>query len=190
MKAHVSVLESPSRSMVSVNGCVRRSPQLASRSNASPMGYEQIAQTKAPGWEEDKMRPMPDFGVSSSKSLVTLGWETLPCRIRAPRKIGATSPTAQNCRQMISFRSRSDSWTFTLEQRAIGIETNFSRCPADFLAASVLRPAQLRVQCLIQPYHKSFKKPPPNQLNIETCVIVKPGKLSILSNTSFRVHSI
>jgi hypothetical protein len=33
----------------------------------------------------------------------------------APRKIGATSPTAQNCRQMIPFRSRSDSWTFTLE---------------------------------------------------------------------------
>ena len=30
---------------------------------------------------------------------------------------------------MIPFRSRSDSWTFTLEQRAIGIETNFSRCP-------------------------------------------------------------
>ena len=29
MKAHVSVLESPSRSMVSVNGCGRRSPQLA-----------------------------------------------------------------------------------------------------------------------------------------------------------------
>jgi hypothetical protein len=30
---------------------------------------------------------------------------------------------------MIPFRSRSDSWTFTFEQRAIGIETNFSRCP-------------------------------------------------------------
>ncbi len=74
MKAHVSVMESPSRSMVSVNGCVRRSPQLASRSNASPMGYEQIAQTKAPGLGS-KMRLMPDFGVSSSKSLVTLGWK-------------------------------------------------------------------------------------------------------------------
>jgi hypothetical protein len=43
--------------------------------------------------------------------------------------IGATSPTPENCRQMIPFRSRSDSWTFTPEQRAIGIETNFSRCP-------------------------------------------------------------
>jgi hypothetical protein len=30
---------------------------------------------------------------------------------------------------MIPFRSRSDSWTFTLEQRAIGIESNFSRRP-------------------------------------------------------------
>jgi len=48
---------------------------------------------------------------------------------RAPRKIGATSPTTQNCRQMIPFRSRSDSWTFSLEQPATGIETNFSRCP-------------------------------------------------------------
>jgi hypothetical protein len=50
-------------------------------------------------------------------------------RLMAPRKIGATAPTPQNCRQMIPFRSRSDSWTFTLEQHAIGIESNFSRCP-------------------------------------------------------------
>jgi hypothetical protein len=28
---------------------------------------------------------------------------------RAPRKIGAAAPTPQNCRQMIPFRSRSDS---------------------------------------------------------------------------------
>jgi hypothetical protein len=41
---------------------------------------------------------------------------TVPARIFvpatdiwAPRKIGATAPTPQNCRQMIPFRSRSDS---------------------------------------------------------------------------------
>jgi hypothetical protein len=37
---------------------------------------------------------------------------------------------------MIPFRSRSDSWMFTPEQRAIGIETNFSRCPYVFFATS------------------------------------------------------
>jgi hypothetical protein len=49
--------------------------------------------------------------------------------LRAPRKIGATHPTPQKCRQMIPLRSRSDSWTFTLEPHAIRIESNFSRCP-------------------------------------------------------------
>ena len=49
----------------------------------------------------------------------------------ALRKIGATPPRPQNCRQTIPFRSRSDSWTFTPEQDAIGIETNFSRCPIE-----------------------------------------------------------
>jgi hypothetical protein len=47
----------------------------------------------------------------------------------APRKIGATHPTSQNCRQMIPLRSRSDSWTFTPEPHAIRMESNFSRCP-------------------------------------------------------------
>src|SRR5258707_6325173 len=48
---------------------------------------------------------------------------------RAPRKISATHPTPQNCRQMIPLRSRSDSLTFTPGPHAIGIESNFSRCP-------------------------------------------------------------
>src|SRR6516164_3297000 len=47
----------------------------------------------------------------------------------APRKIGATHPTPQNCRQMIPLRSRSDSLTFTPGPHAIDIESNFSRCP-------------------------------------------------------------
>ena len=49
--------------------------------------------------------------------------------LRAPRKIGATHAAPQNCRQMIPLRSRSDSLTFTPELHAIGIESNFSRCP-------------------------------------------------------------
>jgi hypothetical protein len=57
----------------------------------------------------------------------------------APRKIGATSPTPQICRQMIPFRSRFDSRTFTPEQRAIGIETNFSRCPLVCLRSDIWR---------------------------------------------------
>src|SRR2546430_17577893 len=55
--------------------------------------------------------------------------QLLQINIRAPRKIGATHPTPQNCRQMIPLRSRSDSWTFTPEPHAIRIESNFSRCP-------------------------------------------------------------
>jgi hypothetical protein len=66
---------------------------------------------------------------SAATTGVELAAITSGGEFRAPRKIGATSPTAQNCRQMIPFRSRSDSWTFTLEQRAIGIETDFSRVP-------------------------------------------------------------
>jgi hypothetical protein len=37
---------------------------------------------------------------------------------------------------MIPLRSRSDSWTFTPEPRAIRIESNFSRCPYAFLGGS------------------------------------------------------
>src|SRR2546430_5182033 len=55
--------------------------------------------------------------------------QLLQINIWAPRKIGATHPTPQNCRQMIPLRSRSDSWTFTPEPHAIRIESNFSRCP-------------------------------------------------------------
>jgi hypothetical protein len=50
-------------------------------------------------------------------------------RLMGPSKNRSYLSTAQNCRQMIPFRSRYDSWTFTLEQRAIGIETDFSRVP-------------------------------------------------------------
>src|SRR5215475_6092971 len=49
----------------------------------------------------------------------------------APRKIGVTHPTPQNCRQMIPLRSRSDSCTFTPEPHAIRMESNFSRCPIE-----------------------------------------------------------
>ena len=49
--------------------------------------------------------------------------------LRAPRKIGATHPTPQNCRLMIPLRSRSDSLTFTPGPHTIGIQSNFSRCP-------------------------------------------------------------
>jgi hypothetical protein len=48
---------------------------------------------------------------------------------RGPRKIGATHPTPQNCRQMIPLCSRFDSLAFTPGSHAIGIESNFSRCP-------------------------------------------------------------
>ena len=47
----------------------------------------------------------------------------------APRKIGPTRRTPQNCLQMIPLRSRSDSLTFTPRLSAIGSETNFSRSP-------------------------------------------------------------
>src|SRR5262249_14196626 len=53
---------------------------------------------------------------------------TAPAR-RAPRKIGATHLPPQKCQQMIPLRSRSDSLTFTPGPYAIGIESNFSRCP-------------------------------------------------------------
>jgi hypothetical protein len=46
--------------------------------------------------------------------------------MKAPRKIEATHPTPQNCRQMIPLRFRSDSWTLTPEPHAIRIESNFS----------------------------------------------------------------
>jgi hypothetical protein len=55
--------------------------------------------------------------------------DTRHSRKRAPRKIGATHAAPQNCRQMIPLRSRFDSLTFTPELHAIGIESNFSRCP-------------------------------------------------------------
>jgi Transposase IS66 family len=63
-----------------------------------------------------------------------LSWLTpLEIYLWAPRKIGATHPTPQKCRQMIPLRSRSDSLTFTPGPYAIGIESNFSRCPYDNL---------------------------------------------------------
>jgi hypothetical protein len=64
---------------------------------------------------------------------------------RAPRKIGATHPTPQNCPQMIPLRSRSDSLTFTPRPHAIGIENNFSRYPVSFMrtmiSVATIRPA-------------------------------------------------
>src|SRR5262245_6671078 len=63
---------------------------------------------------------MPEVARASSR---------LGHRLRAPRKIGATHPTPQNCRQMIPLRSRSDSFTFTPGPHVTSIEGNFSRCP-------------------------------------------------------------
>src|SRR5215813_6866516 len=64
---------------------------------------------------------------------------------RAPRKIGATHLPPQKCQQMIPLRSRSDSLTFTPGPYAIGIESNFSRCPLVHLM-SVLRREGVQVR--------------------------------------------
>ena len=50
----------------------------------------------------------------------------------------------QNCRQMIPLRSRSDSLTFTPGPHAIGIESNFSRCPIFESCASIAITSCLR----------------------------------------------
>jgi ribose transport system substrate-binding protein len=63
------------------------------------------------------------------KVALLMGPSGAPTFKRAPRKISATHPTPQNCPQMIPVRSRSDSLTFTPRLHAIGIESNFSRCP-------------------------------------------------------------
>ena len=77
---------------------------------------------------------------------------TLPTRFNlwAPRKIGATHPTPQNCRQMIPLRSRSDSLTFTPGPHAIDIESNFSRCPYVLRLSGTLPPvsASFVMTCL------------------------------------------
>src|SRR6476620_1698604 len=57
-------------------------------------------------------------------------WRTRNSRW-APRKIGPTRRTPQNCLQMIPLRSRSDSLTFTPRLSVIGSETNFSRSPKE-----------------------------------------------------------
>jgi hypothetical protein len=79
----------------------------------------------------------PSFGISAKDNPVRLVLGICPLesnknrygRLMGPSKNRSYLSTAQNCRQMIPFRSRYDSWTFTLEQRAIGIETDFSRVP-------------------------------------------------------------
>jgi hypothetical protein len=56
----------------------------------------------------------------------------------APRKIGPTRRTPQNCLRKIPVRSRSDSLTFTPTLSAIGSESDFSRFPYVFCLVMIV----------------------------------------------------
>jgi hypothetical protein len=61
---------------------------------------------------------------------------------------------------MIPFRSRSDSWTFTPAQRAIGIETNFFEVPYGLFVLGVGALDRWHIMCIkacdeVEPMHES-----------------------------------